>query len=735
MTAELEIQKWKRQGRSDDELDSEFAINTKRHPAYPNLQMMKYDQLASSFDKRIVQECRGLILDESNDFKVVNLSLFKFFNMHEPLAATVDWSTASVQEKCDGCFRHGQGIRTWSGKSVKISKILPGDIVMGADAAGTPVPSEVLAVKKTPGKSNWIKITFDRFVAGRSKHLIVTDNHHVFSNGTYVPAVSLSPGDSMYDFMEVPSDESIHFVRSSLLGDGSISRAYGGTARFCTSHKSSHDEYNDLSKKWLGDFSVNSRNVTSGYGTRMTQVSSKTCHFLSRIREEWYPLEKKSVPQDLSWMNDFSVAVWYMDDGSILHNSNQKDRATLSTHGFSEIDVRRLASKLHAMYGVECSVQNSKGWYIRINAGRNGEIDKFWKSISGHIVPCMRYKLPIEYRCCHYEDRLAGASHMELRGAKIVSISAVDHLDRMVFPSGSVGYDIQTSTGNYFSGGMLVHNSLIQLYRYDGQWHAASSGTPDGGGDVNGFGITFSDYFWQTFKKYDQQLPDVEGHCFWFELSGPINRIVVQHSETSLTLLGGRDLETLQELTLDKAAAYWPKIPRVRTFPMTNIDQVVAAFAEMDPLKQEGFVICDGNFNRIKCKCPAYVTLHALKGGMSRRAIVQIVRSGEISEIESAFPEFAEMLEECRGRYSKLLSECESDMNDLSGIAVQKEFALQAVHRKCPGALFAVRAGKAKDFRHYFAEGLHLDSLVSTLGYKAGETMPGHNPQNPPSSL
>ena len=278
--------------------------------------------------------------------------------------------------------------------------------------------------------------------------------------------------------------------------------------------------------------------------------------------------------------------------------------------------------------------------------------------------------------------------------------------------------------------------SLITIYRYDGEWHAASSGTPDGGGDVNGFGITFSDYFWQTFKKYDQALPFPDGHCFWFELSGPINRIVVQHAEASLTLLGGRNLETLEELTLDEAHAYWPNIPKVKTFPMTNIDEVVAAFVDMNPLQQEGFVVCDAGFQRIKVKCPAYVTLHALKGGMSRRAIVEIVRQGETSEIEAAFPEFAEMLEECRSRFNALVSDCERDMSELACIPVQKDFAMQAVHKCCPGALFSVRAGKYPDFRHYFANGLHLDNLISTLGYKAAEVMPGgiENPQNAPGA-
>jgi len=61
-------------------------------------------------DNRIVQECRGLILNESDDWSVVAMPYTKFFNHGEPLAAQIDWSTAAVGEKLDGSiiclFRH-----------------------------------------------------------------------------------------------------------------------------------------------------------------------------------------------------------------------------------------------------------------------------------------------------------------------------------------------------------------------------------------------------------------------------------------------------------------------------------------------------------------------------------------------------------------------------------------------------------------------------------------------------
>lgn len=50
----------------------------------------------------IVQECRGLILDEAEGWRVVCMPYKKFFNFGEDCCADIDWSTAKVQEKLDG---------------------------------------------------------------------------------------------------------------------------------------------------------------------------------------------------------------------------------------------------------------------------------------------------------------------------------------------------------------------------------------------------------------------------------------------------------------------------------------------------------------------------------------------------------------------------------------------------------------------------------------------------------
>jgi hypothetical protein len=83
-------------------LQAQYAIKAKRHTQYPNLVLLKYSQIDSPMGEPIVQHCRGLILDEADDWRVVSWPYNKFFNYGEGHAANIDWSSARVYEKLDG---------------------------------------------------------------------------------------------------------------------------------------------------------------------------------------------------------------------------------------------------------------------------------------------------------------------------------------------------------------------------------------------------------------------------------------------------------------------------------------------------------------------------------------------------------------------------------------------------------------------------------------------------------
>lgn len=276
-----------------------------------------------------------------------------------------------------------------------------------------------------------------------------------------------------------------------------------------------------------------------------------------------------------------------------------------------------------------------------------------------------------------------------------------------------------------------VDGSLATLYVYDGAWHMATSGSADAGGNVGLAGFTFEELFWRVYhevalaKVMDPEenhhiLPPLDCNiCFFFELTSLYNKIVVKHDKANLTLLGARDLTTQRELTVEEAHQFFPDFDRVKEFPLGSFEECIATFEHMSPLAQEGYVVCDANFNRVKVKHPGYVALHHMRDGLSsKRALIEVVRSGEIDEVVVAFPEYETLLMEAKGRLDTLVSELETSYDAIKHIENQKSFALEAVKTRCPSALFAFRAKKVSSVRKFLASSLPIDSVMKLLNYK-----------------
>lgn len=246
-----------------------------------------------------------------------------------------------------------------------------------------------------------------------------------------------------------------------------------------------------------------------------------------------------------------------------------------------------------------------------------------------------------------------------------------------------------------------VDGSLCVLYWYADRWQVATTGTPDASGDVNGGG-TFAELFWNTCMFLPEGSRATE-HCYFFELTTPENRVVIPHDRRQLTFLGVRDLVSGHEID-GKAVTFHPYMRRVKEFPLQSFADIVKTFDTMSPLTQEGYVVVDAAFNRVKVKHPGYVALHHAKDGLSQRAFVDIVRSGEVPEVLVAFPELRVQVDALRVKYDAFIDEVERDFIRLQGVASQKDFAHEALLTRCSPALFRLRSGKVASVRQFLKE-------------------------------
>lgn len=97
-----QLQEFLLAGNAPTDLEARYRVSHRRHLIYPNLILFKYSQIDSPMGEPIVQQARGIILDEANNWKVIGRGFDKFFNLNEGHAAPIDWSSAKVQEKLDG---------------------------------------------------------------------------------------------------------------------------------------------------------------------------------------------------------------------------------------------------------------------------------------------------------------------------------------------------------------------------------------------------------------------------------------------------------------------------------------------------------------------------------------------------------------------------------------------------------------------------------------------------------
>lgn len=99
------IQDYLRNGGTIQELQDKYGIHVNPHPEYPNLVLFKYDQIDSPMGEPLVQECRGLILDTADNYRVISHPFDKFFNESEGHAAgdlDLIGGDYIIQEKVDG---------------------------------------------------------------------------------------------------------------------------------------------------------------------------------------------------------------------------------------------------------------------------------------------------------------------------------------------------------------------------------------------------------------------------------------------------------------------------------------------------------------------------------------------------------------------------------------------------------------------------------------------------------
>ena len=156
---------------------------------------------------------------------------------------------------------------------------------------------------------------------------------------------------------------------------------------------------------------------------------------------------------------------------------------------------------------------------------------------------------------------------------------------------------------------------------------------------------SYQEVFWKLFEKHNYKIPKEEDQhfVFIFELFSNQNRIIVQGETDDLLLHGVRDMKTLKEVDPLIFCEKYGFIPP-KSFSFNSLNEVIDAASKLDPLKQEGYVVVDPHFNRVKVKSQTYVSMHLLhhKNSDSTNAqrLLCVIQDNEGSEFLSYFPQW-----------------------------------------------------------------------------------------------
>lgn len=273
-----------------------------------------------------------------------------------------------------------------------------------------------------------------------------------------------------------------------------------------------------------------------------------------------------------------------------------------------------------------------------------------------------------------------------------------------------------------------IDGSLVKIVNINGKLLISTNGT------IDAFKAPVAEQIGCSFKTFGDIVYDVlskkciapcvfeEGWTYMFELVSPWTRVVIPWKENDLWYLGRRNNKTFQEEHFSADPFHgWFKTPKI--FPLKSIDECIAATKDM-PWDEEGYVVCDNKFNRVKVKSPAYLAVHRLKGNsvMSYARAIELVRTNEIDEVVAYFPEFKDALEECKKKFWNLVHETEAAWQEYlaidASLPTRKDKALWITkHFKMPGIAFGLLDKKLVSVEDFFMNA-PTEKLLRVLGYK-----------------
>ena len=235
-----------------------------------------------------------------------------------------------------------------------------------------------------------------------------------------------------------------------------------------------------------------------------------------------------------------------------------------------------------------------------------------------------------------------------------------------------------------------VDGSLICVFWNGDSWEISTRGSfyPTESATVD-----FSDLFREHFNHFEKLKKE---YCYMFELVTKKNRIVTYYPDERVYLVGARNLRDLKEVSrkdLDMISSDIGVL-RPRLFDAKNMDECKKVFETLKK-DDEGVVLVDAHFNRLKVKQESYLKLSKIRM-LKEQELFEYVLGKITIDVEylHAFPDIVEEIEKIRIVWINAMKEVQKTFDAIKNIPTRKDFALKAVRYPYKSILFLLLDGK-----------------------------------------
>lgn len=191
------------------------------------------------------------------------------------------------------------------------------------------------------------------------------------------------------------SSRQMEIIMGSLLGDGCLKSNRGISSYLSISHTIKQKEYTDWLYSELENICLSPPKQYISKGKYITYYfMSEARKDLQNLRDKIYTPNKSISQWWLDQISELGLAIWYMDDGSLIYVNKNKSMFNFATNSFSQEENYMLSNMLKERFDILSEVKpyNKKsGIQYNINISEES-FEKFNTLISKYLTPDLQYK-------------------------------------------------------------------------------------------------------------------------------------------------------------------------------------------------------------------------------------------------------------------------------------------------------------------------------------------------------